>query len=134
MISTQNYYSGYADHMWRFYIRHRDGILTEMDPPSRANWTSCHHVWLRITGEWRDILTAYYAVSPDSTVRAVDAYCSAHRTISPATVWSIVNSCRNMAAEERGLIGEYAVRKNTNTAAKAEKPTTRKPMRYHSEE
>ncbi len=135
MEVTATYYTEYTDHMWRFYVRHRDGNIADMDYASRANWTACHNVWLTIRPEWRDVLNLYYQQDPHGISWKVNAYCAKHHDISPADVWKIVNAARNMAAQERGLVGEFTARKgNAIAIAPGEKPAARKPTHYRNEE
>ena len=102
MIHT-NFFEGYVDHMWRFYVRHMDGNVETMNESSKINWRCCNSVYHRIAPEWRDIIVAHYVQPFDESVRAVRAYCDTHH-MPDATAWKIIRAIRKMTAIERGLI------------------------------
>lgn len=102
MIPIASYYTGYTDHMWRFYIKTMDGNIADCTDADRANWCACHNVYHRIRPEWQNVVRlCYQKRSPGS--ETLEEYCRAV-SMPLATAWKIVRSVQTMAAEERGLI------------------------------
>ena len=120
------YYTQYADHMWRFYVRNLDADLTAMSEPSAANWTACDAVYTGMLGHTRQaIVRVYYAGYPTYTDRdrAVLAFCRDH-CIVPETVGAVIRNVQMWAAEKRGLIDPLPAEW---TSRKAEAAAIKKP-------
>lgn len=107
-----NYFSTYADHMWRFYARHMDADTAAMTDASRANWTACDAVYKRLSEEARTYVRIYYATPWFGINTAIRDWCSEHGT-NPTDVWRVIRAVQAMAAEERGIIDHYDPDKNT---------------------
>jgi len=116
-----NYFSTYADHMWRFYARHMDADITTMTDSSRANWIACDAVYKRLNEETRNYIRIYYATPWFNSNTAVQNWCAEHGT-SQTDVWRVIRAVQAMAAEERGIIDQYDVRKTSRHSSQ--------PVRY----
>ena len=107
VIAIANYYISYADHMWRFYIRHMDADIAEMSTVSRANWSACHSVYATLNQTARHYIRIYYGTAWSDANTAVQTWCADHGA-DPAVAWRIIRAAQNRVAEVRGLIDTYS--------------------------
>ena len=103
-MTNTNYYDGYVDHMWRFYIRNQTATLDTLGNASRENWTVCDSIYHKSNPFRQEILSTYYA--PYFTGTAQDnltVYCEEHN-VSTEQANNALRSIRTITAVERGLL------------------------------
>lgn len=103
-MTNTNYYDGYVDHMWRFYIRNQTATLDTLGNASRENWTVCDSIYHKSSPFRQEVLSAYYA--PYSTGTAQDnltVYCEEHN-VTTEQANNAIRSIRTITAVERGLL------------------------------
>lgn len=102
-MTNTNYYTAYADHMWRFYIRNQTTPLSHMHPTSQANWSACHKVYTSCPPDWHAVLSAYYGSPRKTRNDAIRNYCASHNT-DDTGFFRIIHTVQTMAAVNRGLV------------------------------
>ena len=100
-----NYYTSYADHMWRFYTRHRNADIRTMTDVSRANWTACDSVFSSLTETDRSCVQLYYSTPRNNTGTAIKSWCH-DNNVTLSDAWTTIHSAQSMAAVARGLVEE----------------------------
>lgn len=95
-MRTVNFYSSYADHMWRVYIRSKDGLIQNISEPDRVNCSACQAVYNRVRPDWQTIIHDYYQRKEQSMQNMAG--------LPRETVKYVIRSAQEMAAAERGLI------------------------------
>ena len=97
------FYTSYADHMWRSYIRNRGTPLTDLSAPCRANIAACETVFNRVPEAWKSIATVYYSAAPTVGTERLQQFCRSNRR-PYYSAWSAIHNLQASVALERGLI------------------------------
>lgn len=99
---NRSFYSEYAQHALRFYVRYTDVDLKTVRDADALNWACCERAVQRLGDDERLIVTlAYQSSEPmaDTIKRITQEY-----GVSDKSVWRLLRRVEQMFAAERGLI------------------------------
>jgi len=102
-MTGKPYYTDYARHIFRYYIRHRDDkpLIFHTDA-EKLNFGAAQRALGRMIASERVIMEDVYLLPSDMRT-SVQTIAERYKT-SDNNIWQIMNRAEKLVAKERGLI------------------------------
>ena len=98
---SKKYYSEYADHCWRFYVKTPVLRHDKTSGGDKLNWSVCNEIYCTLNTLEKDVLLGVYR--SNARLKEAVSYAAACLKIPESTAWRIIEKAQNHFAERRGL-------------------------------